>query len=163
MEVSQNIFDTKKSIERARKLKGFSAQWSIKLADKEFVWKTKLERVFILRKGLPYDSIEVISKRADLPVKTFLNLLGVAQTTYNKKKREKSLLSSRDSEIVLVLIELLDYGSHVFNGEIEKFHRWLRKPNISLGRITPESLFDSLTGIQVVRSSLDRIEYGNFA
>jgi putative toxin-antitoxin system antitoxin component (TIGR02293 family) len=98
-----------------------------------------------------------------LPVKQVLHLFGVPQTTYNKKRRDNDLLSGRDSEIILVLTELLDLGIEVFNNEAEKFQRWLKKPNISLGGVTPESLFDSLTGIQEVRNSLNRLEYGNLA
>jgi uncharacterized protein (DUF2384 family) len=60
---------------------------------------------------------------------------------------------------VLVLTELLDFGYEVFNFEKDKFQRWLQKPNISLGGVTPESLFDSLTGIQEVSNSLNRLEY----
>ena len=150
-----------KSIKRARAIKAGSTKWHIKVSEDEYVWATKMDRVSIIRKGLPYESIEVISKRANLPVKQVLNLFGVPQTTYNKKKRDKDLLNSRDSEVVLVLTELLDFGLEVFNKEAAKFHRWLKKPNISLGGVTPESLFDSLTGIQEVRNSLNRLEYGN--
>ena len=98
-----------------------------------------------------------------MPVKQILNLLRVPQTTYNKKKKDKDLLSGRDSEVILVLTELLDFGINVFNNEDEKFQRWLKKPNISLGGATPESMFDSLTGIQEVSSCLNRLEYGNMA
>jgi len=83
--------------------------------------------------------------------------------THNKKKRKNDLLSVRDSEVVMVLSEVLDFGLEVFNNETEKFHRWLKKPNLSLGGVAPESLFDSITGIQEVRNTLNRIEYGNMA
>lgn len=122
-----------------------------------------MERVSIIRKGLPYETIEFISKKAGLPVKKILLLLDIPQTTYNKKTRENARLSGRDTEILLVLTELLDYGVEVFNNEREKFLRWLKKPNVSLGNVDPESLFDSLSGIQEVRNSLNRIEYGNTA
>lgn len=156
-------YNPKKSIQRARVSKTGSPKWRIKVTEGEYVWATKMDRMNIIREGLPYESIEVISQRAGLPVKQVLNLFGVPQTTYNKKKRDKDLLSGRDSEVVLVLTELLDFGLEVFNNEAEKFQRWLKKPNISLGRVTPESLFDSLTGIQEVRNSLNRLEYGNLA
>lgn len=122
-----------------------------------------MEKVAVIRKGLPYESIEVISRRTDTSMKQFLAILGLPQTTYNKKKREKDLLNSRDSEVVVFLTELLDFGLSVFNNENDKFQRWLKKPNGSLGGVTPESLFDSLTGIQEVRNSLNRLEYGNMA
>ena len=158
---SHKAIDPKKSIYRARQTE--SPNWSIMVAEEEYAWTTKMDRVSIIRNGLPYESIEVISTRANLPVKQVLHLLGVAQTTYNKKKRDKDLLTGRDSEVILVLTELLDFGLEVFNNEKEKFQRWLKKPNISLGDVTPESLFDSLTGIQEVRNSLNRLEYGNMA
>ena len=160
---STKRYDPKKSIQRARTRKPGSHKWHIKVTTGEYVWATKMDRVNIIRKGLPYESIEVISKRADLPVKQVLHFFGVPQTTYNKKKRDKDLLSRRDSEVVLVLTELLDFGLEVFNNEAEKFQHWLKKPNISLGGATPESLFDSMTGIQEVRNSLNRLEYGNLA
>lgn len=156
-------FDPKTSVKRARIAKARSQRWRIVVNDDEYVWKTKMERVAVIRKGLPYESIEVISQRTNLPVKQVLHYFCVAQTTYNKKKKDKDLLSVRDGEIVLILTELLDFGLEVFNNEKDKFQRWLKKPNISLGGVTPVSHFDTLTGIQEVRNSLNRIEYGNMA
>jgi len=161
--VNTKPFNPKKSIIRAASVKARSPKWVIKTSRNDFEWSSKMDRVKIIRKGLPYESIEIISNRADLPVKHFLALLSVPQTTYNKKKRENDLLDGRDSEIILILTELLDFGIKVFNNEKEKFQRWLKKPNISLGGVTPESLFDSLTGIQEVKNSLNRLEYGNLA
>lgn len=161
--VKTKAIDPRKSVQRARLRRAESPRWSIEVAEYKYAWTTRMERVGIIRHGLPYESIEVISTRANLPVKHVLHLLGVAQTTYNKKKKDKDLLTSRDSEVVLVLTELLDFGLEVFNNEKEKFQRWIKKPNISLGGVTPESLFDSLTGIQEVRNSLNRLEYGNMA
>lgn len=161
--VNVKPFDPKTSVTRARIAKTKSHNWSIVVNNCKYVWKTRMERVAVIRKGLPYEAIEVLSQRANLPVKQILACFSVAQTTYNKKKRDKGLLSGRDSEMVLVLTELLDFGLEVFNNEKEKFQRWLTKPNLSLGGVTPESLFDTLTGIQEVRNSLNRIEYGNMS
>lgn len=87
----------------------------------------------------------------------------IVQTTYNKKKKSKEILSKQDSEFVVELIELYHYGLKVFNDESEKFQRWLRKPNISLGSSSPDSLFDSLTRIREIKKLLNRIEFGNLA
>lgn len=157
-------YNPQKSIQRARvETKTGSGVWSIRVSSREYSWKTKMDRVKIIREGLPYSSFEVLSTRANIPVKQVLSLFGIPQTTYNKKKRENDLLSGRDSEVILVLTELLDFGLDVFNNETEKFQRWLKKSNISLGNVTPESLFDSLTGIQEVKNCLNRLEYGNLA
>ncbi|MFN3639295.1 MAG: antitoxin Xre/MbcA/ParS toxin-binding domain-containing protein [Flavobacterium sp.] len=126
-------------------------------------WDTKIERVNIIRKGIPYTSIESISHKINRPIKMILSLLDMPQTTYNKKKNEEALLDARDGEIILLISELIDYGIMVFNNESEKFQRWLKKPNLSLGGYTPESFLDTSTGIEEVKNSLMRIEYGNFS
>jgi putative toxin-antitoxin system antitoxin component (TIGR02293 family) len=160
---SVSKFDPSKSLERAAEKKLQKAGWTIRVGERELFWTNRMERVSLIRSGLPYDSIEVISKRTDLPVKQMLAILGVPQTTYNKKKRDKELLSGRDTEVVLLLVELLDFGIEVFNNEADKFRRWLKKPNVSLGGLIPESLFDSVTGIQEVKNALNRLEFGNMA
>lgn len=157
-------FSTKESIERASESGGDSSLWVIKDAEgRVYQWANKMERVHVIRQGIPYGYIEKLSERLNRPVKTILSLVGIPQTTYNKKKSEHSLLDSRDSELIVLLTELIDYGILVFNNEEEKFQRWLKKPNLSLGGNSPESLLDTTTGIDEVKYCLNRIEYGNFA
>lgn len=156
-------FDPKESIGRAKAARISSTKWRLESEGQEYVWTSKLQRVSILRAGIPYASIDAISKRMNVPIKEVLHTFGIPQTTYNKKRREKALLNGRDSEIILLLTELVDFGIEVFNNEEEKFQRWLKKPNIALGGNSPESLLDSTTGIQEVKNCLNRIEYGNLA
>jgi putative toxin-antitoxin system antitoxin component (TIGR02293 family) len=156
-------FDPKKSIERAAATKSGYQKWKLLSGEKEYVWQSKMERVGIIREGIPYGTIEVISSRINVPIKRVLHIFDLPQTTYNKKKKEKSLLNGRDSEIVLLLTELIDFGIEVFNNEENKFQRWLKKTNVSLGDNTPESLLDSITGIQEVKNCLNRLEFGNLA
>lgn len=128
-----------------------------------YTWTNTMERVQLIRQGVTYGSIEVISDRLNRPIKTILSIIGIPQTTYNKKKSERASLDPRDSELILLLTELIDYGLEVFNHEEEKFQRWLEKPNLSLGGIAPVSLLDTVSGIGEVTSCLHRIEYGVFA
>lgn len=160
---SKRGFDPKQSIIRAKADKLESVKWRLESEGHEYIWASKLERVSIIRTGIPYASIDVISKRINVPVKVVLHIFGLPQTTYNKKRREKSLLNGRDSEVILFLTELVDFGIATFNNEEEKFQRWLKKQNASLGGNSPESLLDSITGIQEVKNCLNRIEYGNLA
>jgi len=161
--LKKKSFNPQESISRAKEYKITKPKWQILSEGNEYIWTSKLERVNIIRKGIPYESIEGISKRINLPIKEVLYLFGLPQTTYNKKRREKSLLNGRDSEIVLLLTELVDFGIEVFNNEEDKFQRWLKKPNYALGGFTPESLLDSTTGIQEVKNCLNRLEHGSFA
>ncbi len=155
--------DTKKSIKRAKTHRKQRNRWVIEVPNGKYSWSNAIERVDIIRKRLPYESIEVISKKTGLPVRQVLTMLSLAQTTYNKKKRENELLSGSKSEAVLLLTELVDFGTDVFNNESLKFKRWLKKPNIALGGFKPVGLFDSITGIQEVKKALNRLEYGNMA
>lgn len=131
--------------------------------EKSYAWSSDMDKIHILREGLPYEAIEVVGQKIHYPIKDVLDILDLPQTTYNKKLREHALLNSRDSELIMTLSELIDYGLYVFGHEAEKFHRWLKKANISLGGQSPDSLLDSMTGIQEVKNTLHRIEYGNFA
>ncbi len=156
-------FPTEQSLAKAVKARGGLLDWVINSDGKEYKWSNKMERVKVIRHGVPYGTIEAISVRLNRPVKTVLSLVGIPQTTYNKKKSEHSLLDSHESELIVLLTELIDYGILVFNNEEEKFQRWLNKPNLSLGGISPESLLDTATGIDEVNYCLNRIEFGNFA
>lgn len=156
-------FDTKKSVRKASESGFVHTQWVIVSDGKKYSWSNRMERVEVIRQGIPYNTIEVISERLNRPVKSVLSIVGIAQTTYNKKKSEHSLLDSRDSELIILITELIDYGQKVFNDEKDKFQRWLKKPNLSLGGKTPESLLDTTTGIDEVNFCLNRIEFGNFA
>ena len=121
------------------------------------------ERIGAIRQGHDYSAIELLSTKIDASVKELLPLFELAQTTYNKKKRGQERMGRRDTEMLVYLNELIDYGIEVFDNEQAKFQRWLRKPNLSLGGVTPFSLLDTITGMREVRGCLDRIEYGNLA
>ena len=156
-------FNTQRSAKKASEAATTHQKWVIESEGKKYTWSNKMERVGIIRRGIPYDSIELISKRLNRPVKAVLSIVGMPQTTYNKKKSEHSLLDTRDSELIVLITELIDFGLEVFNNEEDKFQRWLKKPNLSLGGHTPESLLDTVTGIDEVTFCLNRIEFGNFA
>ena len=170
MVVKENIenskrikFDTKKSIRRAKRIYPNSRKWTIKTSNSKIEWESRMDRINLIRKGLPMEAVETIGIHTGLPIKRILTYVDIPQTTYNKSKRENKPLNGNRAETILLLTELINYGYDVFNGEKEKFNRWLIKPNISLGKVTPESLFDSISGINEVRNALNRIEYGNMA
>ena len=132
-------------------------------ADKSYRWSNNMERIRLIREGIPYETLDFISNQLNVSVKAALAILGMPQTTYNKKKNEHSMFDQRNSELILLIIDLIQYGQEVFNQEKEKFQRWLKKPNSSLGGQTPESMLDTTTGIEEIRKCLSRIEYGSLA
>ena len=65
-------FSTKKSIARAAETKRDSSMWVIKDGEgKEYNWANTMERVTVIRQGIPYGYIEMISERLNRPVKRF--------------------------------------------------------------------------------------------
>ena len=79
-------FDTQKSVAKSQELKGETSN-SFQTSDgKEYTWDGSMERLHLVREGIPYQSIEVISQRLNRPVKSVLSWVGMPQTTYNKKK-----------------------------------------------------------------------------
>lgn len=156
-------FKVGKSIPKSTKNLFGNGIKKVKFDDREYVWKNDMEKVTLIREGIPFGAIELVSERLDEPIKSVLSIMGIPQTTYNKKKKENALLDSLNSELILLILELIDFGNEVFNNETEKFLGWLKKPNLSLGGISPDSLLDTHTGISEVKSCLHRIEYGIFA
>lgn len=156
-------FLVKKRQKKAKKTAASPIEWKIAVPKRKLTWSNRMQRIRLTRKGVPFSAVEVVGRKGKIPISRMLDLLDLPQTTYNKKKRENKLLDVRDSEILLVLSEVLDFGLYVFNNDREEFHNWLFKSNYSLGGVTPESLFDSVTGIEEVRGTLQRLEYGNLA
>ncbi len=152
-------YPTKTNTESPYKVK----ERTFEYADKTYRWTNNMERIQVIREGIPYDSLDFISTQLNVSVKAALAIVGMPQTTYNKKKNDHSLLDQRNSELILLIIELIQYGQEVFNQEKEKYQRWLKKPNNSLGGQAPESMLDTTSGIEEVRKCLSRIEYGIMA
>lgn len=162
MKKQKNYFEMLSEAERtdnSNKTKG----WKIKAGKKTYAWLSAEERINVVREGLPYETVDIIGQQMGSTIKSILHLLGIPQTTYNKKKSEHALMDRRESEWILSITELLTYGFDVFNQEDEKFLRWLKKPNPSLGGQLPETLLDTFIGIEQVKTCLDQLEYGSFA
>ena len=137
--------------------------WVLESESATYKWQNPMERLEISRKGLPFEMIEIISKKLNLSIKSVLEIIDIPQTTYNKKKAENHLLDSKTSELILLIFELITYGIEVFNQETDKFQHWLQKPIMALNGKSPESYLDTYTGIEQVRGVLDNINYGNIS
>lgn len=126
-------------------------------------WYGTESRIETIHHGIPFDAIETISSELGRPVKFMLAILGIPQTTYNKKKNEDAILNLRDGELILLIAELIAYGKEVFNHEDDKFQRWMQKSNIALGGKTPDSFLDTVSGLEEIKRVLNAINYGIFS
>ena len=59
--------------------------------------------------------------------------------------------------------QLLAYGLSVFSFDQERFNSWLNSKNKYLEGKKPKELTKTKEGLYLLRTLLDRIEYGNFA
>ena len=67
---------------------------------------------------------------------------------------------SRTEELTIwtVFEKALDiFGSH------ERAQRWLSKPNLAMGGEIPNELLDSVEGLELVFTILNRIDYGLYS
>lgn len=76
----------KKSIQKASERRLTARKWTLTSDNKTYVWTNKMERVGIIRQGIPYGSIEIISKRLNRPIKLMLAIVGLPQTLITRKK-----------------------------------------------------------------------------
>lgn len=134
---------------------------NLTIHNEKYSWSSAMDKIRLIRIGVPKASINVVSKKANIHFKAIFCYLTIKEEEYYNNSLQT--LNKKDSETILNLIEILDYGNYVFNNENEKFQRWLKKPNSYLNDIIPSSLFDSFSGIQEVRKCLNRIDFGNMA
>lgn len=135
----------------------------IKICGEVYSWGSTLEKIELIRTGIPYDGIQVFANNIKIDVTHLLELMEMPITKFKDGLRQNSLLNKRHSELLMEWVEGYTYGLVVFNNEEDKFLRWLTKRNRYLGDVTPIILFDTLTGISMVRNTLGRIDYGVFS
>src|SRR5680860_1132042 len=61
-----------------------SPQWNLVAEGSNYTWNSGMERIEIIRRGIPYASVQKISQKLGTTIKEILSLLGIPQTTYNK-------------------------------------------------------------------------------
>lgn len=89
-------------------------------------------------------------------------LLNKTIKTFNSYKANNIVLDATTSEKLLKLFALYDKGLQVF-GSTEALNAWLGGRAAGLGGQVPETLLDTITGINIVTEELTRIEYGDIA
>lgn len=119
------------------------------------------QKIARIRSGISKKELSSIKAVAGLDYDTLAQLLSVGRATLiNKKGAEKFNVSV--SEKILALAGLYSYGYEVFD-DVEKFNRWMKEPNLSIGDKRPIELADTLTGIEEIMHIIGRIEYGIFS
>ena len=114
------------------------------------------------RNGLPYKSLQTAKVIMPFSSQEWARMLHISKRSIDRLKKEKRKLSTTQSEKLIEVTLLYDYGVDVF-GSSEKFTKWLDRSNLALGGVAPKSLLDTNQGIKAVKTELSRIEYGVLA
>jgi putative toxin-antitoxin system antitoxin component (TIGR02293 family) len=122
--------------------------------------RTQLDLMPLIRDGLPFTSLERVSKYLEISPLVMVASLGLAKRTVSRRAQEKKL-SPSESERVVRLSRVLAEAKHVLGSE-EKARRWALKPSRALAGAIPLRLLDTDIGANAVFEELGRIEHGVF-
>lgn len=99
--------------------------------EKPYQWPGSSIQLSLIREGMPFVSIGLLSDRTNRPIKTIPGLLDIPQSTNNKKLNKLTKLNRHETELVELICEILAYGFWAINREVRTFQRWLHKTNMA--------------------------------
>jgi len=111
-----------------------------------------------IKKGLEPKAIRDLITISGITQTDAAHILDLTEPTLRKYIKTGKELNTGLSEHLIQLFELFDKGMDTF-GSLEEFKNWLPHQNIGINAV-PMDLLDTLTGINMVKSELIRIDYG---
>jgi putative toxin-antitoxin system antitoxin component (TIGR02293 family) len=135
----------------------------------EFVWdllgfsRKKKPRasdiIEVIRSGLPARSVQDFSEALNLPIRELSTYIHVSSRTLERRLKDNRALDVDASDRLVELAKVYGRASEVMEGN-ERARRWLFESSRVLGNVTPVSLLDTSSGIELVLDELGRIEHG---
>lgn len=116
----------------------------------------------MVREGIPYHDFLAVSSLSPFTLKEWANFLNVSTRTLERHREENKTFRQEQSERILSIYQLLNYGVSVF-GYKEGFFDWISAESIALGGVKPKDLLDTSIGINMVKDELGRLEHGILA
>ena len=89
-------------------------------------------------------------------------MLNLSESTFQRRIKNKSLLSPAESERVIDFSKIIAKGMDVFEDESD-FNIWLNSPIMALGSKKPLELRTSSIGREEVLNVLFRLEHGIYS
>ena len=121
-----------------------------------------LTLIDIVRKGISSQDFTKIVDETPFTLSEWAHYLRLSERTLQRAQKEKKAFPSIQSERIVELVMLYQYGVQVF-GTKEGFDSWLQSVSIALGGRVPKELLDTQFGISMVKDALGRIEHGVLA
>jgi putative toxin-antitoxin system antitoxin component (TIGR02293 family) len=130
-----------------------------------------VDRVAIIKTGVPASVMTTISKDMELPRDRFVRLIGVPPATANRKLANNANLSRDESERLVGLTKLIgqveamvrESGNPAGFKPAKWFSRWIETPVPALGGRKPEEFLDTSDGREAVSTLLAQMQSGAYA
>lgn len=121
-----------------------------------------IQLLTLIKKGFDYKTFLSITKNMPFNDNDWANILDTTTRTLDRYKRDNKSFSSTQTEKIIEIQQLMNFGAEVF-GDTTKFNSWLVRENAGLGKIIPKTLLETSIGIGLVKDALGRIQHGIFA
>lgn len=123
----------------------------------------KLMLIHAISYGITFRFFATIQEIAPFSEEEWANYLNISLKTLQRNKKEKDFIFKPiHSEKIIELFEVVLFGLEVFDSK-EQFHKWLLRPSLALGSMTPAKLLENSYGKELVMNALNAIDQGIFA
>lgn len=116
----------------------------------------------LVRTGISYKDFNKIADNTPFSITEWAHYLQLSERTIQRNQKEKKSFQPIQSERIVELSMLYQYGVEVF-GDKDNFNTWLNSKSIALGGRTPKGLLDTKFGVSMIKDALGRIEHGILA
>lgn len=124
---------------------------------------SRLQLADIVAHGLATQDVEKLAKWASIPVAELTEAVGIAISTFNRRKRDHVALSPADSAGPVRLALAMAKADEVFENDHDAAVRWFSTPAPALEGRTPMSCMSSEFAAQEVLQLLIRMDQGVYS
>ncbi|CAD5255557.1 Antitoxin [Alteromonas sp. 38] len=114
-----------------------------------------------IARGLPYSIYLRVASYAEITNAEFVGVLGISVSTLSRRANT-GRLSVGESEKVVRLIQMINAGIILFDGNKDKALSWLKSPSRGLNGIQPITMISTYAGSNEVLELIGRLENGVF-
>ena len=109
--------------------------------------------------GLPYSTYLRIARYAEMTNAELVELLGISVSTLSRRANAGKL-GVGESEKVVRLVQMINAGITLFDGNKEKAMSWLKSPSRGLNGIQPITMISTYAGTSEVLAFIGSLEHG---
>lgn len=124
--------------------------------------QSTLDLIPLSKSGLPIKALKSLQKKLQVGNREMSELVGMSESTLQRRYRSDKRLSELESQTVLQLAELWSQGMEVFEDEGD-LRSWLLSNIPALGGQTPIALIATPLGRFHVQEVLLRLEWGIYS